>query len=102
MVDDDATYLGHLMAGRDPGDIDDWVEQWHDRESDDGMGLADFLGFTEAEYRAWVFDPDSIDIIVALRRDPQDEGLRDDLKTRVDNATAQVATAIARATNRLN
>lgn len=60
------SYVGHLVAGADPGDIDDWVERWHG--SDTGMELHEFLGMTREEYANWASAPDALEHIVAIRR----------------------------------
>jgi len=75
------SYVGHLVAGADPGDIDDWVERWH--TSDTGMELHEFLGMTFEEYGNWVLAPAAIEHIVAVRR-------------MVDAARIEMTAAVAR------
>ena len=60
------TYLGHLIAGRDPGEIDDWVDRWHSGNST--MSLAAFLGMTDEEYGNWALAPAALEHIAATRR----------------------------------
>jgi len=49
-----------------PSAIDDFVERWHAGE---GEGtLAEYLGFTAAEYAAWVEDPDRLASILDAYR----------------------------------
>lgn len=75
------SYVGHLVDGRDPGDIDDWVERWH--TSDTGMQLHEYLGMTWEEYGNWVAAPAALEHIVAVRR-------------MVDAARLAITTTIAR------
>lgn len=60
------TYMGHLVAGRDPGDIDDWIDRWH--EGDSKLELHQFLGMIWEEYGNWGLAPDCLEHIVATRR----------------------------------
>ena len=47
-------------------EIDDFVESWH--RSDSKLSLAEFLGFTEAEYATWVAQPKSLESIIASHK----------------------------------
>jgi hypothetical protein len=47
-------------------EIDDFVEQWH--QSKTGQGLAEFLGFTDEEYALWVEQPESLRSILFCRK----------------------------------
>lgn len=60
------SYIGHLLNGREPGDIEDWVERWH--TSNSNTELHAFLGMTTEEYVNWVTAPDSLEHIIAIRR----------------------------------
>lgn len=55
-----------LAGAARPADIDDWVDAWH--ESDSDGTLAEFLGFTPAEYSQWARDPATLDAILASTR----------------------------------
>jgi len=48
-------------------DIDDYVGLWHDSESDPGVSLADFLGFSDLEYRLWAEKPHALPLILNAR-----------------------------------
>ncbi len=60
------TYIGHALSGEDPGDIDDWVEQWHKGQS--RLELHEYLGMTLEEYSNWVLAPDALQHIIATRK----------------------------------
>lgn len=60
------TFMGHHVAGRDPGDIDDWIERWH--EGDSNLQLHQFLGMTWEEYGNWGLAPKCLDSIITTRR----------------------------------
>jgi len=47
-------------------EIDDFVEQWH--ESDSQETLAEYLGFTDEEYALWVEQPESLRSILFCRK----------------------------------
>lgn len=64
MVNPDS-YVGHLVGGRDPGDVDDWIERWH--TSNTGMELHEYLGMTFEEYGNFVSAPAALEHIVAIR-----------------------------------
>jgi hypothetical protein len=44
--------------GAELHDIDDWVDAWHKGGS--GVSLAQWLGFTKAQYMGWVLEPDCL------------------------------------------
>ena len=48
-------------------EIDDWVEQWH--QSDSELSLAEYLGMTEEEYNAWLIDDTILPYIIQARKD---------------------------------
>ena len=50
-----------LRSDESPGAIDDYVDQWHEGESD--RPLHTFLGMTREEYGAWV---EGLDLLVSL------------------------------------
>lgn len=60
------SFIGHHLAGQDPGNIDDWVERWHAGPS--GTTLPAFLGMTEEEYANWVLAPSALEHIITIRR----------------------------------
>ena len=60
------SYVGHCVADRDPGDIDDWIDRWH--TGDSKQELHEFLGMTFEEYGNWVLAPGCLEHIVATRR----------------------------------
>nr|WP_306283708.1 hypothetical protein [Streptomyces sp. Termitarium-T10T-6] len=62
------TYAAQVMSGAALlGDIDDYVDSWHDSPEDLGS-LPEFLGLTEVEYSLWVEQPSSLRFIFAGRR----------------------------------
>ena len=46
-------------------DIDDYIDNWHQRDSD--LSLHEFLGMTRNEYHLWVEDPSCLPYIVNAR-----------------------------------
>jgi hypothetical protein len=62
-------------------EIEDFVEAWH--ESDSNVGVYEFLGMTFEEYSLWVADADSIDIILTARHGdkPLKEAVNDNLRS---------------------
>jgi hypothetical protein len=50
-------------------DIDDYVDDWHERAS--GQSLAEYLGMAPNEYALWVEQPDSLRLIVAAREEQE-------------------------------
>lgn len=59
-------YLAHLVAGDDPGDVDDWIERWH-REPG-GLDLHEFLGLTREEHGHWLHAPEVMGHLAAVHR----------------------------------
>lgn len=61
------SFVERVLSGvASPDDIDDFVERWH--RSTSSRGLAEFLGFTPAEYARWVESPESLEALLAARR----------------------------------
>ncbi len=60
------TFMGHHLAGRDPGDVDDWIDRWHDGPST--LQLHQFLGMTWEEYGNFVLAPKCLPGLIANRR----------------------------------
>lgn len=60
------TFMGHHVDGRDPGDIDDWVERWHSGNSE--LQLHQFLGMTWEEYGNLMLASRCLEHIIATRR----------------------------------
>ncbi len=62
------TFIEACLSGSaQPGDIGQYVADWHDSD-EDGISLAERLGFTETEYFRWVEDPDYLPFILAAHR----------------------------------
>jgi hypothetical protein len=49
-------------------DIDDYVDLWHDGEGGPDVSLADFLGFSDEEYKLWAEKPASLPSILDARK----------------------------------
>jgi len=61
------TFIEECLAGRArPEDIDDFVEAWHQDESDEPIDS--FLGMTEDEYALWVEQPRALPFILYSHR----------------------------------
>src|SRR6478609_2243589 len=61
------TFVGACLAGSAfLEDVDDWVDGWH--ESDSEASLDEYLGFTESEGALWAERPESLRFIVAAHR----------------------------------
>jgi hypothetical protein len=61
------TFIDECLAGRArPEDIEDFVEAWH--ESDSDKSIERFLGMSEDEYALWVEKPRSLAFILYSRR----------------------------------
>jgi len=58
----DTCLSGHALLG----DVDDWIDQWHD--SDTSLSLDSFLGFTADEVSIFAERPEALRFIVAARR----------------------------------
>jgi hypothetical protein len=48
-----------------PEEIDDFVDQWHESDSDEPIFV--YLGMTQQEYRLWVHDPDILPFVITAR-----------------------------------
>lgn len=57
----DLCVQGHVL----PDDIDDFVDEWHDSQSD--SSLSEFLGMSSDEYEYWVHAPDTLHSILTAR-----------------------------------
>jgi len=49
-------------------DIDDYVHLWHEGAGDPDASLADFLGFTDEEYKLWAEKPNSLPFILKAQK----------------------------------
>jgi len=68
MSEHTATFVDLCMAGTVLMDeIDDFIEAWHDSESD--VELHDYLGMTLGEYTAWVDESWLLPYIVTAHRE---------------------------------
>ena len=56
-------------------EIDDFVDRWHDSDSD--LELSEYLGMTDIEYKTWVERPNAINCILFAkkRKLPLDQAL---------------------------
>jgi hypothetical protein len=72
----DLVFQGRVLSD----EIEDFVEKWHNSESD--LEIHDFLGLTFQEYSLWVSDPDNIDMIIYARRAdiPLTEAVNDNIQ----------------------
>ncbi|EJY0885080.1 hypothetical protein OE987_003736 [Vibrio cholerae] len=52
---------GHVL----PDDIDDFVDEWHDSDSE--VSLSEYLGMSSDEYESWMHAPDTLDSIITAR-----------------------------------
>ncbi len=48
-----------------PEEIDDFVDQWHESDSNEPIFM--YLGMTQQEYRLWVHDPDILPFVITAR-----------------------------------
>ena len=48
-----------------PDDIDDFVDEWHDSNSE--VSLSEYLGMSSDEYESWVHAPDTLHSIITAR-----------------------------------
>jgi hypothetical protein len=71
MSDIKRSFVEGYLAGELGADaIDDFIDRWHAGE---GQGdLAQYLGFTQSEYAAWVERPDALPRILEARRQGKD------------------------------
>jgi len=69
MSNAEMTFVEKCLAGEAlADDVDDYVDLWHGGEGDPGASLADFLGFTDLEYRLWAEKPHLLSFILNSRR----------------------------------
>jgi DNA-binding MarR family transcriptional regulator len=69
-------FLQKVLTGQaQVAEIDDYVEQWH--HSSSKLSLHEFLGLSPEEYAKWIEDPNSIEKVVAKRRESHGEKLTD-------------------------
>ena len=62
----DPSFLDRCLSGDALiEDIDDYIDDWHQGDSD--QSLHEFLGMTRDEYRFWVKDPNCLPYIVSAR-----------------------------------
>ena len=62
-----ATFVDSVLAGdRTLDAIDDFIDQWHDGDSD--LEIWQFLGMTREEYGSWVINPAALPEIINSRR----------------------------------
>ena len=63
------TFVAKCLAGGAlADDVDAFVDRWHDDEGDPDASLAEFLGFTDMEYRLWAEKPHLLQVILNARR----------------------------------
>ena len=63
------TFVEKCLAGEAlADDVDDYVDRWHDGEGDPNESLAEFLGFTDMEYRLWAEKPHLLQFLFNARR----------------------------------
>ncbi len=51
-------------------EIDDWVDEWHDKPQK--IELHEFLGMSWAEYSSWISMPEILPFIVTAHKEDQD------------------------------
>jgi hypothetical protein len=62
-----STFVDACLSGKALlGDVDDWIDQWHD--SDTSQSLDAYLGFVADEGSLFAERPDALRFIVAARR----------------------------------
>jgi hypothetical protein len=63
------TFVERCLAGTAvPGEIDDYVDRWHDTSVRREIALHVFLGMDEHEYARWVRDPDALQGIIQAHK----------------------------------
>jgi hypothetical protein len=63
------TFVEKCLAGEALiDDIDDYFDRWHEGEGDPDTSLAQFLGFTDIEYRLWAEKPNLLPFILNARK----------------------------------
>lgn len=61
------TFVHECLSGRALlDDVDDWIDEWHDSDSD--LSLDSFLGFSADEGALFAERPEALRFIVAARR----------------------------------
>lgn len=61
------TFVNECLSGRALlEDVDDWIDEWHDSDTD--LSLDSFLGFTDDEGTLFAERPEALRFIVAARR----------------------------------
>jgi hypothetical protein len=53
-------------------EIDDYIDAWHDSDSDTELELHEYLGMTWKEYSIWAIKPSSLAEIVNARKQETD------------------------------
>lgn len=72
------TFVAKCLAGETRADdIDDFVDRWHEGEGDPATSLAQYLGFTNTEYRLWAERPHLLPFILDARRAGESLDVRD-------------------------
>ena len=70
MSEAEKTFVEKCLAGDALAeDVDDYVHRWHAGDGDPDVSLADFLGFTDLEYRLWAESPHLLSVILNARRE---------------------------------
>jgi len=65
----ESTFVQKCLAGEALlDDIDDYVHLWHEGAGDPDASLADFLGFTDEEYKLWAEKPNSLPFILNAQK----------------------------------
>jgi hypothetical protein len=66
-----SNFIEQCLAGRVlPEDIDDFVDSWHDGDSE--LPLHQYLGMSESEYSLWVADPNVLPYIINAHHSGKD------------------------------
>jgi hypothetical protein len=64
------SFLNLVLEGRAQiGEIDDFVERWHEGQS--AADLTDYLGMSPDEYSLWLENPEMLAVICSARRTRQ-------------------------------
>lgn len=65
----DLNFVDKCLAGEVLVDeIDDYVDLWHEGEGDPDSSLAEFLGFTDEEYKLWAENPKFLPFLLNARK----------------------------------
>ena len=65
-----ANFIEGCLAGSSgPGEIDEYIDKWHEGESE--LTLHTYLGMSWDEYAQWLKTPDALTTIIAARRKNQ-------------------------------